>query len=77
VGKKEQTIMMVLWNILAGCDGNTICVRAGVILYSYCVLDDGIPVDSSQVLMVLLHFFLLIPLLHLLWDDDRLYLSQP
>ncbi|XP_058091586.1 uncharacterized protein LOC131237696 [Magnolia sinica] len=61
----------------AGRDGNTICSHPDHMLYSYCLCHGELPVDSRKVLLVLLRHLFHIPLLHLLWHDDRVHHTEP
>lgn len=60
-----------------GCHGDTLCVHPNHILHPHCLCHDELPMDSSQVLLVLLRLLLLLSLLHLLWYDDCVNLTKP
>lgn len=56
---------------------NTIRVRSNHVLHIDSVCNGELPMDSREVLLVLLCQLFLLPLLHILWHDDRLPHAQP
>lgn len=61
----------------AGDNWNTICVLPDGLLYSYCICNGWLSVDSWKILLVLLCQFLYFPLLYLLRFDDSVYHTKP
>lgn len=69
--------MFHLYVVDVGGRGDTVHLRAGLVLYSDSLCDDEFSVDGSKVLMVLLHLLLLFHVLHILRHDDSLHLPEP
>lgn len=63
--------------LLAGSCGNTICICTNYVLLTHCICDGELSMDISKVLLVFLNHILLVPLLHLLRNDDGLNHTEP